>query len=245
MKHFFKIALIIVMGTSCMVPAAQAQKNNSAKSKKMNSVLRAPKPKTNAQGFVNLLDCPRSIPNVKVDITTNEFGSYDVKVYLLGKLNDSFRCESTSDDVRFVDANFDGYYDIFIGPATSRNYSNLYLWDPQKMWFYKVVSKDNFNGYFLLNPAKKEWYSRGSSSYCSLYYERFYLDDDITVVTESLIDINDPKAHGEYGVRRRYTIIKGNDYENIAANRKQETNRLRNLPKQWQTIINAFDKAIK
>ena len=71
------------------------------------------------------------------------------------------------------DANFDGYYDIFIGPATSRNYSNLYLWDTKKQWFYHAVSPDNLNGHFILNPARKQWVSAGSSSYCSMYYTIF------------------------------------------------------------------------
>lgn len=210
-----------------------------------NSVLKAPKPKTDDKGYYSLLDCPQSLPDVEVITQQNDNGSYAVKVLIKGQQVDTFTCESTSDDVRFVDANFDGYYDIFIGPATTRNYSHLYLWDTKKQWFYHAASSDNLNGHFILNPAKKQWVSAGSSSYCSMYYTIFRWDDDKEVDIESLIDISDPTAHKEYGVQRRYTVIRGGDFENITKNRKQHTNRKSALPIKWRTILNEFDKYIK
>ncbi len=210
-----------------------------------NSVLKALKPKTDAKGYYSLLDCPQSLPDVEVITEQNDNGSYAVKVLIKGRQVDTFTCESTTDDVRFVDANFDGYYDIFIGPATTRNYSHLYLWDTKKQWFYQAVSTDNLNGHFILNPAKKQWVSAGSSSYCSMYYTIFRWDDDKEVDIESLIDISDPTAHEEYGVQRRYTVIRGGDFENVTKNRKQHTNRKSALPKQWCIILNEFDKYIK
>ena len=210
-----------------------------------NSILKANKPKTDANGYYSLLDCPKSLQNVKVITEQNDNGSYAVEVFIKGKQVDTFTCESTSDDVRFVDGNFDGYYDLFIGPATTRNYSHLYLWDNKKQCFFQAVSSDNLNGHFLLNPTKKQWISAGSSSYCSMYYTIFRWDDDKEVDIESLIDISDPTAHKEYGVKRRYTVIRGGDFENIASNRKQHTNRKSALPKQWRTILNEFDKYIR
>ena len=210
-----------------------------------NSILKARKPKTDANGYYSLLDCPRSIPKVNVAVDKNEFDDYTVKVYIASNLVDTFRCQSTSDDVRFVDANFDGYYDIFIGPATSRNYSNLYLWDTKKQWFYHAVSPDNLNGHFILNPARKQWVSAGSSSYCSMYYTIFSWDDDKEMDIESLIEISDPTARGEYGVSRRYTVIKGGDFEKITPNRKMHTNKRSSLPRRWQIILKEFNKHIK
>ena len=78
-----------------------------------------------------------------------------------------------------------------------------------------------------------------------MYYTIFRWDDDKEVDIESLIDISDPTAHKEYGVQRRYTVIRGGDFENIAPNRKLHTNRTSALPKQWRTILNEFDKYIK
>ena len=230
--RLFVVALVCLSGTS-----VDAQN--------YNSVLKAPKPKTDTKGYYSLLDCPQSLPNVEVITEQNDNGSYAVKVLIKGKQVDTFTCESTSDDVRFVDANFDGYYDLFIGPATTRNYSHLYMWDTKKQWFYQAVSPDNLNGHFILNPAKKQWVSAGSSSYCSMYYTIFRWDDDKEVDIESLIDISDPTAHKEYGVQRRYTVIRGGDFEIIAPNRKQHTNRKSALPKKWRTILNEFDKYIK
>lgn len=225
------ILLAIVCGSSITVDAQN-----------YDSVLKARKPKTDANGYYSLLKCPTSLSYVKVTTEQKDNGSYNVKVFIKGNPVDSFTCESTSDDVRFVDANFDGYYDIFIGPATSRNYSNLYLWDSKKQWFYHAVSPDNLNGHFILNPARKQWVSAGSSSYCSMYYTIFRWDDDKEVDIESLIEISDPTAHGEYGVQRRYTIIKGGDFENIATSRKMHTNKKSALPKQWRIILMEFNK---
>ena len=230
--RLFVVALVCLSGTS-----VDAQN--------YNSVLKAPKPKTDTKGYYSLLDCPQSLPNVEVITEQNDNGSYAVKVLIKGKQVDTFTCESTSDDVRFVDANFDGYYDLFIGPATTRNYSHLYMWDTKKQWFYQAVSPDNLNGHFILNPAKKQWVSAGSSSYCSMYYTIFYWDDDKEVDIESLIDISEPTAHKEYGVQRRYTVIKGGDFENVTKNRKQHTNRKSALPKKWRTILKEFDKYIQ
>ena len=230
--RLFVVALVCLSGTT-----VDAQN--------YNSVLKAQKPKTDAKGYYSLLDCPQSLPNVEVITEQNDNGSYAVRVLIKGKQVDTFTCESTSDDVRFVDANFDGYYDIFIGPATTRNYSHLYLWDTKKQWFYHATSPDNLNDHFILNPAKKQWVSAGSSSYCSMYYTIFRWDDDKVVDIESLIDISDPTAHHEYGVKRRYTVIKGGDFENIAPNRKLHTNRKSALPKKWRTILKEFDKYIQ
>lgn len=234
MKRILALLLLaIVCGSSMTID-----------SQNYNSILKAPKHKTDAKGYYSLLDCPRSIPKVKVNIAKNEFDCYTVKVFITDNLVDTFRCHSTSDDVRFVDANFDGYYDIFIGPATSRNHSSLYLWDAKKQWFYCAVPSDNLNGHFILNPAKKQWVSAGSASYCSMYYTIFRWDDDKEVDIESLIDISDPTAHGEYGVKRRYTVIHGGDFDNIAPNRIMHTNKKANLPKVWKTILSEFDKYI-
>lgn len=228
-----------------LVLAIVCLSNISLNAQNYNSILKAPKPKTDVKGYYSLLDCPRSIPKVNVNIAKNEFDYYTVKVYIADNLVDTFRCKSTSDDIRFVDGNFDGYYDIFIGPATSRNHSNLYLWDTKKQWFYCAVPSDYLNGHFILNPVRKHWVSAGSSSYCSMYYTIFRWDDDKEVDIESLIDISDPTAYGEYGVKRRYTIINGGDFEKITPNRKMHTNKKSSLPKRWQIILKEFNKHIK
>ena len=158
MNRIIKLTLIFAM---CMCGVAGAQTQN------YNKIMKAPKPKVDAKGYFYLKNCPRSIPNVKVTADLDDLGQYVVKVYIKGNLIDTFKCMSTNGEVRFVDANFDGYYDFIVGPVESRNYSQLYLWDSKKQWFYHAVATDDLNGYLLLNPAKKQWVSRGSSSYCS------------------------------------------------------------------------------
>ena len=216
-----------------------------ANAKGYDNALKAPKPKVDAKGYFSLQDSPRSIPNVEVTTELEDDGRYLVNISINGVKMDKIYSNASTGDVRFVDGNFDGYYDIFIGPATSRNYSNLYLWDTKKQWFYHAVSPDNLNGHFILNPARKQWVSAGSSSYCSMYYTIFSWDGDKEVDIESLIEISDPTARGEYGVSRRYTVIKGGDFEKITPNRKMHTNKKSSLPRRWQIILKEFNKHIK
>lgn len=243
MKRIFILSILVLLGVCGFVGMARVTKQ--ATRKNLNSLVKAPKPKVDANGYYSLLDCPRSIPKVKVNVAKNEFDYYTVKVFMADNLVDTFRCHSTSDDVRFVDANFDGYYDIFVGPATSRNYSHLYLWDTKKQFFYHVQTTDYFNGYILLNPAKKQLVSRGSSSYCSMYYTIFSLDDDKEVDHETLVEITDPQAYHEYGVKKRYSIFYGDGSDTKNARKKSDTNKKSNLPIKWRKIINSFNTLIK
>ena len=99
---------------------------------------------------------------------------------------------------------------------------------------------DVLNGTILVNPSKKFLVSLGSGSYCSEYYTRYAWVGNRLVTTETLIEITDPKAYKEYGVNRRYTIVKGNNLDNIAHNKKLETNKKSKLPVEWRSIIASF-----
>lgn len=216
-----------------------------ANAKGYDNALKAPKPKVDAKGYFSLQDCPRSIPNVEVTTELEDDGRYLVNISINGVKMDKIYSNASTGDVRFVDGNFDGYYDILVGPATSRNYSMLYLWDIKNQFFYLANTTDDLNGYFLLNPARKQWVGRGSSSYCSLYYTIFKWEDGKEVDIESLIHISDSMVFHEYGVKKFYTVIKGGDFENVSRNLKMHTNKKSALSKVWLTIIAEFDKYIK
>lgn len=237
------MAVAVSLCGSLQLVQARSKKTSGVKG--LNNLVIAFKPKVDANGYISLHDCPRLIDNVKVDVTSDESGDYLVAVSMAGKTMDTFRCESTGADVHFVDANFDGYYDFVVGPATSRNYSQLYLWDSIKQCYYHAQANDGLNGYMLLNPDKKQWVIRGSSSYCSLYYTIFKWEGGREVDIESLIAISDSMMFHEYGVQRYYTIIKGADFENISKNLKKQTNSKAKLPKYWKTIIDTFNTTVK
>jgi hypothetical protein len=129
--------------------------------------------------------------------------------------------------------------DIFVGPAAPRNYSTILLKDDKSGEFVPMEG-EVLNGTILVNPSKKFLVSIGSGSYCSEYYTRYVWQGNRLVVTEILVEINDPKAYKEYGVKRRYTIVKGNNLDNIAANKTVETNKKSKLPAEWRAIIASF-----
>ena len=142
-------------------------------------------------------------------------------------------------DLYYLDANFDGNMDILVGPAASRNYSTILLWDDNKGEFVPMEGNP-LNGNFLVNPGKKFLVGQGSGSYCSEYYTRYTWQGNRLVATESLIEITDPKAYREYGVKRRYTVVEGDNFDNVAANKKIETNKKSQLPAQWRTILASY-----
>lgn len=196
-------------------------------------------PKTDKRGFYNVVECPTSLSFIKATSEQQDDGSHKVSIYRGRTLAQTFNLEVTSDDLYYLDANFDGNMDIFVGPAASRNYSTILLWDDNKGEFVPMEG-DVLNGTILVSPNKKFLVSLGSGSYCSEYYTRYIWEGNRLVTTETLIEITDPKAYKEYGVKHRYTVVKGNNLDNIAANKKVETSKKSKLPAEWRSIIVSF-----
>ena len=196
-------------------------------------------PKTDKRGFYNVLDCPTSLSFLKAASEEQDDGSYKVSIYQGRQLSQTFNLEVTSNDLFYLDANFDGNMDIFVGPAASRNYSTILLWDDAKCEFVPMEG-DVLNGTILVNPRKQYLVSLGSASYCSEYYTRYIWKGNRLVTAETLIEITDPKAYKEYGVKRRYTIVKGGNLDNIAASKTFETNKKASLPSEWRTILASY-----
>lgn len=196
-------------------------------------------PKTDKNGFYCIVDCPTSLSFIKAATEQQEDGSYNVNIYRGRELSQTFNFEVTSGDLYYLDANFDGNMDILVGPAASRNYSTILLWNDKKGEF--VPMEDGYlNGNFIVNPGKKFLVGQGSGSYCSEYYTRYTWQGNRLVATETLVEITDPKAYKEYGVNRRYTLVKGDIPNNIGANKKVETNKKSKLPAEWRTILTEF-----
>ena len=128
-----------------------------------------------------------------------------------------------------------------VGPAESRNYSTILLWDDARGEFVAMEQSELLNGYFMVDPKRKQLISVGSSSYCSMYYEVLQWKGKKLEAVESLIEISDPTAYGEYGVSRRYTIIKGNNFEKIKANLKSQVAKRSALPQLWKNRLNAYE----
>lgn len=194
--------------------------------------------KTDKYGFYSVLSCPTSLSFLKAASEQEEEGTYTVNIYRGRNLSQSFNLEVTSGDLHFFDANFDGNIDIMAGPATSREYSAILLWDESKKEF--VANEGYLNGNFLVNPTKKIIVGQGSGSYCSEYYTRYIWHGQKLVPIETLVEITDPKAYAEYGVKCRYTLVVSDNFDNIKANKTYETNKKSKLPKEWLDILAAY-----
>ena len=196
-------------------------------------------PKTDKHGFYNVVDCPTSLSFIKATSEQQVDDTYKVSIYRGRELAQTLNLDVTGNDLYYLDANFDGIMDIFVGPAAPRNYSTILLRDDKRGEFVPMEG-EVLNGTILVNPSKKFLVSIGSGSYCSEYYTRYVWQGNRLVVTEILVEINDPKAYKEYGVKRRYTIVNGNNLDNIAANKTVETNKKSKLPTEWRAIIASF-----
>lgn len=197
--------------------------------------------KTDKYGFYSVQSTPTSVAFIKAATEENEDGSRTVNIYRGRELAQSIVCDVTSGDLHFFDANFDGNLDIMVGPAESRNYSTILLWDDARGEFVAMEQSEPLNGYFMVDPKRKQLISVSSSSYCSMYYEVLQWKRKKLVAVESLIEISDPTAYGEYGVSRRYTIIKGNNFEKIKANLKSQVAKRSALPQLWKNRLNAYE----
>lgn len=198
--------------------------------------------KTDKNGFYKVLDCSTTPSYFKATSEQNEDGSYNVKIYHGRQLAQTIKCDVTGKELYFLDANFDGNLDIVVGPATARNYSTILLWSDKKNEF--VPTGVELNGYFLVNPKAKMWVGLSSNGASSTYYTKYIWKGNKLEVSETLMEFSDPKEYADYGVTTKYTLIRGNDYYSNASVGcvKIRTNKLSKLPKEWQHILNSFDK---
>jgi len=198
--------------------------------------------KTDKNGFYKVLDCSTTPSYFKATSEQNEDGSYNVKIYHGRQLAQTIKCDVTGKELYFLDANFDGNLDIVVGPATARNYSTILLWSDKKNEF--VPTGVELNGYFLVNHKAKMWVGLSSNGASSTYYTKYIWKGNKLEVSETLMEFSDPKEYADYGVTTKYTLIKGDDYYSPASVGcvKQRTNKRVKLPKDWQHILNSFDK---
>lgn len=138
--------------------------------------------------------------------------------------------------VHFLDANFDGYTDIFIGEGESRTYSTLLLWNEKEKQFVRIgeLGEPDWQG-FKLCPNQKMVISGGSGSYCSFYITRSHFEGFELLQDEQLTIITDKLEYIAYGVHRKYTLQDANQ-KVLYSTEKSD-----GLPSLWQTIVKAYD----
>ena len=226
MKTSLKSFITVIMALAAIASYAQTSK------------------RVDANGYYNVISAPKINIKYRAQSTQNEDGSYTTKIYKGKKLLQTLKHETTSGEVRFIDMNFDGEVDLFVGPPAARNYSTIYLYNKKKGNF-APSQRELLNGYILVNDKKKNFVSMSSDGAISTYYQLYTWKGNKLVPSEGLMVFTDPNEYTNYGVQTKYTLLNGpidNYYspEGVGCVRMR-TNKLSKLPKQWQQIINSFD----
>ncbi len=237
------VALMAGSGVDAKVKRTKRTKNVTTKlPANLNELMRAPSIKTNADGvyFINR-DAPRSLTHLKV--VNKEIDSQDFKatIYVDGKLVQTVKHAATQNEIKFFDANFDGYVDILFGAAYPREYSAIFLWNPANKKYVESLNNGSFNGLMVVNPGAKELYSylSGGASYSGYSISKW--QGNKLVETERLVEIepSDIQDYANYGYCMQYSVINGNYNEgSIRPYLILETNELSIVPSKWRTIMN-------
>lgn len=200
----------------------------------------APEITPDANGFISLKQATATDNYLRVELdqecTTAKIYYDDLLIQTITDEED--RLVATGDDapIHFLDANFDGYADILIGPCESRTYSTLLLWDDGPQQFHRVGTLgDPSLQNFMIHPASKTVFEGGSCSWCCEIYTKSIWNGRQIVGQEELIIVNDPEQYGEYEVNNKYTIRNADHEEILSA--KSSTN----LPELWQGLLNELE----
>lgn len=197
----------------------------------------APQIQPNKAGLITLKLCPTTYQNLKVELSKdcNEAKIYDGDSLL--QTISAPDCEQFVAGgnalVYFMDANFDGYVDIFIGSGESRTYSTLLTWNPVEKQFVRVGEQGNPTlQNFMLYPSKKTVFDGGSESAFADFFTCYDWKNGGLQKLNDLYVVNDPEKYIEYGVDAKYTLRDADDKVLLS------TDKLSDLPAQWIGLLN-------
>lgn len=240
MKHFFSnrcaklfaVAMTLTMSVTSYATTADSRQQE-------DSDMRAPRIEADANGIITLDQCPTFYDGLMValsdDLTKASIYNGNQLIQTITASEDDPFATDGDKSVHFLDANFDGYVDIFIGAGVSRTYSSLLLWNPSTKQFVMVGASGGAGSLtfqnFMLHPESKSVFMGGSSSYCSSFFERYIWNGNDLKVVEELTIVNVPKEYKNYNVNSRFTLK--DDKGNVIVSAKKEDK----LPGLWKKIV--------
>ena len=196
----------------------------------------APQVEADENGLVWLGSCPDTDPHLAVKISddfTTATIFYDGKE--IQTVTDEDGLATDDAPVHFLDANFDGLTDIFIGMGESRTYSTLLLWDPEKQQFVRTgtLGTPSLQG-FMLHPYSKSVVEGGSNSFCEFAVTRSLWEGNKLQPQEDLIIIYGAENYAMNGVQHKFTL---KDPEGQAL---YSTETVEDLPELWTAIARVY-----
>lgn len=236
----------LVALTSCAQTKKSHHKKHSASTE--NVTKQSPVDKN---GYFNVIDAPQTHSTYRAQSTKDNNGFYTTKIYKGKKLLQTIKHEATSADVRFIDINFDGDVDLFIGPATALSNNYIFVYDKKKGNFTPAQvypaqeNGSSFDGNVLVNDKKKHIVTMRNGDDSESYYQLYTWKGNKPVPAEGLFLFNDPTKYELYGMETKYTLYYGpldNYYSPEGVGTKCiRTNKLSEIPNEWQEILYSFD----
>ena len=163
-------------------------------------------------GLFTVNNCPTTHDVLDVQLHEGEYCIDTVRIYADGFLMQSVPIREddaiTRKIVHFLDANFDGYVDILIGPGCNREYSTIIMWDREENKFVRATNDGFtvFNGEFYYEPERMAVYRMTSSSAFETTYTLMVWQGTDLQSEETFLQVADPSYYESYRVNHRYTV---------------------------------------
>lgn len=202
--------------------------------------------------LIALSDCPQKMDGLSVELSQNEDYVQTIKITKDGKMlqelkgeDDDLFFEGSPMDfnnsmVYYVDANYDGDIDIYIGTGEDRSKNTLLLWNSDKELFErygKIGEPSLMNPYF--SPSENAIYVCGSNGFFDFGYSKFIWENDVLVEQESLdeilfregFDFDSYNEFNDYKRSKKYMLT------DIKNNIIKETDNVDELPSNWAAVV--------
>ena len=233
-KTLFIGALTLCISLGLFTACGNNQPKNEQPEAPAKLDMTAPQVEANMDGLIYLEDCPMSNPRLAVtvseDFTTAKI-MYDGKEIQTVK-DEEYELASDAAPIHFLDANFDGYTDIFIGTGQSRTANTLLVWNDKTQKF-ESVDGSALQG-VMLEPATKSFVMGGSNSASEFYVTRSLWNGNKLDIREQLSIVTNPEEYTNNNVDHMYTVKSSDD--NVLCS--SET--IDGLPEIWQNYVKAY-----
>lgn len=233
-KTLFIGALTLCISLGLFTACGNNQPKNEQPEAPAKLDMTAPQVEANMDGLIYLEDCPMSNPRLAVtvseDFTTAKI-MYDGKEIQTVK-DEEYELASDAAPIHFLDANFDGFTDIFIGTGQSRTANTLLVWN-EKTQKFESVDGSALQG-VMLEPETKSFVMGGSNSASEFYVTRSLWNGNKLDIREQLSIVTNPEEYANNNVDHMYTVKSSDD--NILCS--SET--IDGLPEIWQNYVKAY-----
>ena len=196
---------------------------------------------------ISLKDCPNEGLGLEVNLSIGEDEAQIIEIFKDGKfiqrmegisgefasdVSNSFEHNDNS-IIHFIDANFDGEIDIFIGSGRDRTINSLLIWNPEEDLFKRVI--ENITNPLFFPQRKSIMESRSLNAFYGGYSEYYWDGKKYENYGLELIEVNninnfDYIIYEGSKLTKKYTLIESGAI-------LKESNEGSDLPYRWQIAL--------